>query len=92
MSTEDFDAATWALIRSYKNHGIPYPTRYDQRVHQYGAHKAACMTIAAPIADGFTTVAYMHGHPELTIEQLVLDHADLFADDVVAEAKRRLGK
>lgn len=89
-----FEAVTMAGIEEGKRL-FNYPaSRYLQMVRERGAVGAAKHVLRpGPPADGFVTLAHLNGRPDLTTEYTALlpEYRELFTDDELAEAQRRLG-
>jgi hypothetical protein len=93
-AAERFDADTWAGIDESKKLGYK-PTRYIQMVKELGAVETAKRVLHNPtLADGFVTLAYLKGRPDLTTEALVVRYQDegLFTDEELNTARTRLGE
>ncbi|BBX43926.1 hypothetical protein [Mycobacterium simiae] len=90
---ESFEADLWDGIAESKRLGYN-PTRFIQMVKQFGAVEATRMVVDTRYpAEGFVKLAWdmVPRRPDLTSEQLVLNHANLFSDDLVRKARERLG-
>ena len=94
-AAESFHADMLGSVDASKRLNPPYyPTAFLVMVKRHGGVQAVKRLLAAPLAEGFTTLAYLHGRPDMTAEAFVLksEYRELFTDEERAIAAARLGR